>query len=69
MVSAAVTSHAMISSPGDCTCRATSADTIKMPEPIIEPITSVVADTRPRPLTKPAGSICLVLEAILRYAP
>ena len=32
---------------------AISAATMKMPEPIIEPITRVVASTSPRPLTKP----------------
>ncbi len=37
---------------GDFTWRATSALTMKMPEPIIEPITSVVAETSPRPCTK-----------------
>ena len=46
-----VTSQAPISSAGEFTSRAISAETIKMPEPIIEPITSMVALVRPRALT------------------
>src|SRR5882672_7462517 len=41
-----------MSRPGDWVCFAISAATMKMPEPIIEPITSVVASSRPRPFTK-----------------
>src|SRR5271169_5830046 len=51
MVRNPVTSHAAISSAGEFTSRAISAETIKMPEPIIEPITSVVALVRPSPFT------------------
>src|SRR6476646_6667209 len=51
MVRNPVTAQAMISSAGESTRRAISADTIKMPEPIIDPMTSVVALVRPRPLT------------------
>src|SRR5271157_1284295 len=51
MVMKPVTSHAAISSAGELTSRAISADTMKMPEPIIEPITSVVALVRPSPFT------------------
>src|SRR5262245_31178618 len=42
----------MISRPGDCVWRAISAETIKMPESIMDPMTSVVASSRPRPLTR-----------------
>src|SRR5690606_9538560 len=49
----AVTSQTAISRPGEPTWRAISAETMKMPEPIIEPITIVVASRRPRPLTNP----------------
>ena len=51
MVRNPVTSHAPINSTGESTRRAISADTIKMPEPIMEPMTSVVALVRPKPLT------------------
>src|SRR5450631_766504 len=51
MVMNPVTSHAAISSAGELTSRAISAETMKMPEPIIEPITSVVALVRPSPFT------------------
>ena len=46
-----VTSHAPISSAGELTSRAISADTIKMPEPIIDPMTRVVALVSPSPFT------------------
>ncbi len=48
---AAATAQAAISSAGESTSRAISAETMKMPEPIIEPMTSMVALVRPRPLT------------------
>jgi len=51
MVRKPVTSHAPISSAGELVSREISAETIKMPEPIMEPITSMVALVRPRPLT------------------
>src|SRR5438067_13082914 len=41
-----------MSRPGDCVCLVISAATMKMPEPIMEPITRVVASSRPRPFTK-----------------
>src|SRR5215831_9169037 len=55
MVIKPVTSQAAMSSAGELTSRAISADTIKMPEPIMEPITSVVALVRPSPLTNPVS--------------
>ena len=51
MVMNPVTSHAPISSAGEFTSREISAETMKMPEPIIEPITSMVALVSPSPLT------------------
>ena len=51
MVMNPVTSQAPISSAGESTRRAISAETMKMPEPIMEPMTSVVALVRPRPFT------------------
>src|ERR1700747_2583644 len=46
-----VTHQAPLNHPGELTSRLISADTIKMPEPIIEPITSMVALVRPRAFT------------------
>ena len=51
IVITAVTSHARISSAGEPTPRDISADTIKMPEPIMDPATMAVAENRPRPFT------------------
>src|SRR5438067_1553228 len=42
-----LTSQITISQPEEPTSRAMSADTMKMPEPIIEPATSMVASNRP----------------------
>src|SRR5437764_13549899 len=35
--------------PGEPTCREISAETMKMPDPIIEPATSMVESSNPRP--------------------
>ena len=43
MVSTPVTTHATSSQPGLPSWRAMSADTMKMPEPIIDPTTTMVA--------------------------
>jgi hypothetical protein len=51
IVITAVTNHAAISSAGDPNPRDISADTIKMPDPIIEPITMAVAENKPIPCT------------------
>ena len=55
MVRNPVTSQAAISKAGESTRRAISAETMKMPEPIMEPMTSVVALVRPRPFTNPVS--------------
>jgi hypothetical protein len=54
MVRKPVTTQAMINNPGEFTSRAISADTMNIPEPIIDPMTRVVALVRPRPLTSSA---------------
>src|SRR5690242_1712821 len=66
MVINAVTSHAPISSAGESTSRAISADTRKMPEPIIEPITNMVELVRPSPLTnsRSAASSALTITGL-----
>ena len=51
IVMAAVTSHAPISSAGEPMTRDISAETMKMPDPIIEPMTIAVAENRPIPCT------------------
>src|SRR5689334_18240845 len=50
-----VSSQTAISQPGAPTSRAISAETTKMPEPIIDPATSIVASNRPRRFWKPAS--------------
>src|SRR5215470_13173747 len=51
MVRNPVIAHAPISKAGELVSREISADTRNMPEPIIEPITSMVALVKPSPLT------------------
>ena len=63
MVRKPVTSQAPISSAGEPPSREISAETMKMPEPIIEPITSIVPLVSPSPLTnsfslEPIGMAC-----------
>ena len=48
MVSTAVSTHAPTRSAGESVPRAMSASTMKIPEPIIDPITSAVEEKRPR---------------------
>ncbi len=50
-----VTTQAAMSSAGEPVMRAMSAATMNTPEPIIEPITSVVPVVRPMPLTNPVS--------------
>ena len=57
MVMTAVISHAPISSAGEPVTRAISAETMKMPEPIMEPTTIEVALKRPRPFTRGASAV------------
>jgi hypothetical protein len=51
IVITAVTSYAAINNAGEPSPRDISADTIKMPDPIIEPITIAVAENNPIPWT------------------
>ena len=48
MVMTPASAHANRSTPGAPTKRADSADTMKMPDPIMEPTTSMVASTSPK---------------------
>src|SRR5258706_6375333 len=49
MVISPAIAHAASSQPGAPTSRDDSADTIKMPDPIIEPMTIMVASSNPSP--------------------
>src|SRR5882724_2000402 len=49
--------HTASSQPGAGRRRAMSAETMKMPEPIIEPATSAVASRRPSRASRPVGSL------------
>src|SRR5438876_661238 len=55
------------SQPGEPTCRDISAETRKMPEPIIEPATIVVESSSPRPRMNPVflSSTAMAASAIL----
>src|SRR5205085_5877353 len=52
-VSRPVTSQTTSNQPGEPTCFPMIAETMKMPEPIIEPATSIVESSKPRPLMNP----------------
>ena len=54
MVSPAI-SHTSSSMPGEPTWRAMSAETMKTPEPIMDPATSAVASTRVKARTNSTG--------------
>ena len=73
IVMTAVMTQAPISSAGDAVTRAISAETIKMPEPIMDPTTIDVALKRPSPLTSGscvveglvAGADAVTLQVVL----
>ncbi len=50
-----MTTQVRISPPGDPVCRAMSAETMKIPEPIMDPITIVVQSRSFSPLTSSTG--------------
>src|SRR6516165_1911523 len=62
-------SQATSSQPGLPTSWAIFAGTMKMPEPIIEPTTTMVASNRPRPrwnsVSSPASAVCGFIGASL----
>ena len=57
MVRTPVTSQATSSQPGLPSRRAMSAETMKMPEPIIDPTTTMVESKRPRPRLNSVSSV------------
>src|SRR6185295_13541288 len=48
-----LTIHAASSHPAEPTYRATLAETMKMPEPLIDPVTIITETSRPSSRTKP----------------
>ena len=60
MVRIAVTTHAPRNSAGELVPRAMSASTIKMPDPIMDPITMAVELNRPR--------LCTIFGALAEMA-
>src|SRR5207248_5784573 len=74
MVRNPVISHAPINNAGEPTSREISAETRKIPDPIIEPITSMVELVRPRPLTNSRSDVLVVstvggFVSTLNYPP
>src|SRR5438034_1119135 len=61
IVSTPAITHASKSHPGAPLKRADSADVMKMPEPIIDPITIMVASIGPSARTKPLGCWSLLI--------
>src|SRR5512141_15028 len=53
MVMTPAATHASMSQSGDPTVREISAETMKMPDPIMDPATSIVASVSVRALTNP----------------
>src|SRR5678816_2795994 len=62
-----VTTHAMSSRQGEGSDLAMSAETMKIPEPIIDPATSMVASVNVMAFTKPECSAC-ALGAVVSAA-
>src|SRR5260370_2047207 len=56
--------QAASSPPVDPVWRAMSADTMKIPEPIIDPTTIIVESKRPRPRTNPDDSVSAATPVI-----
>ena len=72
MVMNPVTSQAAMRSAGELVRRAISAETIKIPEPIMEPMTSVVALVRPSSLASSLGcsaGLDVVMVPTLMFYP
>ncbi len=64
MVMTAVSTQTSNSQPAEPTSRAMSAETMKMPEPIIDPATSIVASNRPSWGRKPESEAVAWLMAV-----
>src|SRR6185436_2138304 len=60
MVSTPASAQAMSSQPGEPTSRDDSAEVMKIPDPIIEPTTIIVASSRLRPRTSFVGDSLVI---------
>src|SRR6185369_554010 len=65
MVSTPASAHAISSQPGEPTSRDDSAEVMKIPDPIIEPTTIIVASSRLRPRTSFAGVTLVAVSAFI----
>ena len=71
MVTTPETTHAMSSQKGEFTVREISADTMKIPDPIIEPATSMVASVSVSALTnsRDDGAVSAVAVVVVNALP
>src|SRR5689334_12643682 len=68
MVSTPASAHATSNQPGEPTSRDDSADVMKMPEPIIDPTTIIVASSSVRPRTRRAAELTMVVASAMDRA-
>ena len=71
MVTTPETTHAIRSQKGELAVRAISADTMKIPEPIMEPATSIVASVSVNALTnsRDDGAVSAVAFVVVNAIP
>ena len=71
MVTIPATTHAINSQKGDATVRLMSAETMKIPDPIIEPATSMVASVSVIALTnsRDDGDVSAVAVVVVKTLP
>src|SRR5512132_2703890 len=71
MVTTPEATHAISSQKGELTVREISAETMKIPEPIIEPATSIVASVSVSALTnsRDAGAVSAVAVVVANALP
>src|SRR5882762_3078042 len=71
MVTTPETIHAISSQKGELTVRKISADTMKMPDPIIEPATSIVASVSVSALTnsRDDAAVSAVAVVVVKACP
>src|SRR5690349_10075574 len=65
IVSTPASAHATSSHPGEPTRREDSAEVMKMPEPIIDPTTIIVASSRLSPRTRRAAELRVVVASAM----
>ena len=71
MVTTPETTHAMSSQKGEITVREISAETMKIPDPIIDPATSIVASVSVNALTnsRDDGAVSAVALVVVNAIP